>query len=183
MQQVLQSSPFIWREPWNQSLVDCMSCLKIVFKAIETFVDKARGRCICLWTLSRWGVLFKHEWASDNGEDNTRGLIITIESNNSVVGLDPSRGVILDLMKSSMYGLLGLLLIVIPFSAVLVGQVARVIPRCDIKLLWVIQTVTACVCQTITANFETTLDFYEFSSLLSWLCFVRLACEVEPTSI
>lgn len=77
-------------------------------------VDKATrdgGRCICLWKWSQWGALFKHEWASDSRKDNTRGLIITAEYNNSVVGLkSPSRGVILDLIKCGMYRLPGLLL-------------------------------------------------------------------------
>lgn len=121
---------FIWREPWNQSLgtwAGCASCRKIIVQSNWNLfhVDQANrdgGGCFSLWTLSRRGALFKHEWASDSRQENTRGLIITAEYNNSVVGLkSPSRGVTLDLIKCCMYRLPGLLLIAIPFSAAFAG--------------------------------------------------------------
>lgn len=111
-------------------------------------VDKASrdgGRRICLWKLSRRGVLFKHEWASDSREDNTRGLIITTEYNNGVVALkSPSRGVILDLIKCCVNRFPGLLLIAIPFAAAFVGLAASMIPHWDPEWLRVIQ-LTTCV--------------------------------------
>lgn len=110
-------------------------------------VDQASrdsGRCICLWKLSRWRPLFKHQWASNSREDNKRSLIITTEYNNAVVGLkSPSRGVMSNLIKCCMYRLPGLLLTATPFTTVFL---LVWIPHRDPGWLWVIQ-LTTCVKQ------------------------------------
>lgn len=37
MREVLQSSCFIWKEPWNQSLGTLAGFMKIMFRAIQTY--------------------------------------------------------------------------------------------------------------------------------------------------
>ncbi len=156
-----------------------MSCLKIMFKAIETYfmfmkATEAVGDPFSPWTHSRRGVLFKHEWTSDSREDNTRRLKITTEYNYSVMGLkSPSGGVILDLMKS-MYRLPALVLIATPSFFVLVGLVSCGIPHWDLDWLQVIQF-TSCVSETITANFKTAFSTFWILLVLLFAFFAVLS--------
>lgn len=130
MQEVLQSSCFIWKEPWNQSLMT-LFWLQVTFENHFQsnwnlfHVDKANwagGRWVCLWKWSLWRVLFKHEWAPDSREDNTRELIITTEYNNTVVGLkSPSRCCHVRSNKMLHVSVARVVISRIPFSAVFVG--------------------------------------------------------------